>query len=365
MPKYIVAFGEIMGRLAPENFLRLRQAMPGRLEFTFAGAEANVAASIACLGGRAAFVTALPQNPLGEACLAAIRATGADISHIQLRKEGRLGLYFVEAGANQRPSTVVYDREASTIALTPANAYPWSDIFSDAAWLHISGITPALSAAAAASTLAAAQAAKQLGLTVSCDLNYRKKLWQWRPDTDARALARETMATILPHVDLLIGNEEDADDVLGVKAGGSDVHTGQLEIDRYPEVAREIARRFPNIRHIATTLRESYSASHNNWGAMLHDVAANRTIFSPLSKAGAYQPYEIKAIVDRVGGGDAFAAGLIFALNTLELSSPQTALNFATAASCLAHSIKGDFNFVTRAEVEALAGGSGSGRVVR
>jgi 2-dehydro-3-deoxygluconokinase len=365
MPDHIVTFGEVMGRLAPENFLRLRQAMPGRLEVTFAGSEANVAASIACFGGRARYVTTLPKNPLGEACLGALRATGMDTGHILLNKEGRLGLYFVEAGANQRPSTVVYDRAGSSIALTPASAYPWDRIFTDAVWLHISGITPALSAEAAAATLAAAQAAKKLGLTVSCDLNFRKKLWQWRPGTDARTLARETMATIIPHVDLLIGNEEDAEDVLDVKAGGSDVSAGKLEIERYPDVAREVGRRFPNIKHVATTLRESYSASDNNWGAMLHDVASGQTTFSPLSQAGTYQPYEIKAIVDRVGGGDAFAAGLIFALNTPELSAPQAALNFATAASCLAHSIKGDFNFVTRAEVENLMGGSGSGRVVR
>jgi len=365
MPKTIVTFGEIMGRFAPENFLRLRQAMPGRLEITFAGAEANVAASIACLGGRSAFVTALPQNPLGDACLAALRAVNVDTTHILQRKTGRLGLYFVETGANQRPSTVIYDREGSTIALTPADTYPRDTILSGAIWLHLSGITPALSAEAAAATLAAAKTAKKLGLTVSCDLNFRKKLWQWRPGTDATTLARETMATILPHVDLLLGNEEDAEDMLDVKAGGSDVHAGKLEVERYPDVAREIAQRFPNIKRVATTLRESYSASHNNWGAMLHDVAADQTTFAPLNQAGGYQPYEIKAIVDCVGSGDAFAAGLIFALTTAELNPPQIALNFATAASCLAHSIRGDFNLLSRTEIESLMGGSAAGRVVR
>lgn len=353
-----------MGRLAPEGFLRLRQAMPGRLDFTFAGAEANVAVSVASLGGQSSFVTALPQNPLSEACLGTLRGLGVDTSHVVLSKEGRFGLYFVETGANQRPSTVIYDREASTIARTPAKNYDWAAILRGAGWLHLSGITPALSAHAAEATRDAARQARELGLTVSCDLNFRKKLWNWRPGTDARTLAREVMATILPFVDVVVGNEEDADDVLGLKAGATDIHAGQLEIERYPEVARQIAARFPNVKRVATTLRESHSASHNNWGALLHDVATDRTYFGP-RKDGKYAPYEIKAIVDRVGGGDAFSGALVFALTTPEFAEPQKALDFAVAASCLAHSIKGDFNFVNRAEVEALMGGSASGRVVR
>jgi 2-dehydro-3-deoxygluconokinase len=364
MKTRIVCFGEIMGRLAPEGYLRLRQAMPGRLDFTFAGAEANVAAAVACLGGEAAFVTALPRNPLSEACLATLRGLGIDTRHIVLAAEGRFGLYFVETGANQRPSTVVYDREASAIARTPASHYDWTAILQGAGWLHLSGITPALSQSAADATREAARRARELGLTVSCDLNFRNKLWNWRPGTDARTLAREVMATILPFVDLVVGNEEDAEDVLGLKAGASDIHAGQLEIDRYPEVARQIARRFPNVKRVATTLRESLSASHNNWGALLHDVAPDRTYFAP-RRDGAYRPYEIKAIVDRVGGGDSFSGALVFALTTPELAEPQAALDFAVAASCLAHSIKGDINYVSRGEVEALMRGSGSGRVVR
>jgi 2-dehydro-3-deoxygluconokinase len=364
MSARIVTFGEIMGRLAPEGFLRLRQAMPGKLDLTFAGAEANVAVSIACFGGDAAFVTALPQNPLADACLATLRGLNVDTRHILAVKEGRLGLYFVETGANQRPSTVIYDREASSIARTPPARYDWPAILAGARWLHLSGITPALSELAAQATLDAARTARGLGLTVSCDLNFRKKLWNWRPGTDSRSLAREVMATILPHIDLLVGNEEDAEDVLGIKAGGSDVHSGRLEIERYPDVARQIAQRYPNIKRVATTLRESVSASHNNWGAMLHDIGGNQTYYAPLHDGG-YRPHEIRDIVDRVGGGDAFSGGLIFALTTTELAAPQTALDFAVAASCLAHSIKGDFNLVSRSEVEALMRGSASGRVVR
>ncbi len=364
MSTRIVCFGEIMGRLAPEGFLRLRQAMPGSLDFTFAGAEANVAVSIASLGGSSSFVTALPLNPIAEACLGTLRGLGVDTTHVVTTKEGRVGLYFVETGANQRPSTVLYDRDHSAIALTPAKNYDWPAILCGAGWLHLSGITPALSQHAADATREAARHARELGLTVSCDLNFRKKLWNWRPGTDARTLAREVMATILPFVDVVVGNEEDADDVLGLKAGSTDIHAGQLEIDRYPEVARQIAARFPSVKRVATTLRESLSASHNNWGALLHDVASDRTYFAP-RKDAKYAPYEIKAIVDRVGGGDSFSGALIFALTTPELSEPQSAVAFAVAASCLAHSIKGDFNLVSRAEVEALMGGSASGRVVR
>ncbi|KRO61173.1 MAG: hypothetical protein ABR82_04020 [Verrucomicrobia subdivision 6 bacterium BACL9 MAG-120507-bin52] len=234
----------------------------------------------------------------------------------------------------------------------------------DACWLHTTGITPALSENAFQSTLAAVQAAQTAGLTVSCDLNFRKKLWDWEPGTKATDLARRCLTAILPHVDVCIANEEDAADVLGIHAEGSDIEGGSLAVDRYPEVAREIVRLFPNITKVAVTLRESISASHNNWGAMLYDTSSDRACFAPL-KNEEYAPYEIRNIVDRVGGGDSFGAGLVYALNTPELAAPQTAIRFAAAASCLAHSIEGDFNFSSRAEVEALMGGSASGRVVR
>lgn len=364
MKNTLVTFGEIMGRLCPSGHRRFIQSMPGNLELTFAGAEANVAASLAIFGASARFVTALPDNVLGDACMRTLHSLGVDTSHIIRAKRGRLGLYFVEKGANQRPSNVVYDRSHSAIASTPHDRFDWSVLFADARWLHVSGITPALSRVAFESTLAAVRAAKGAGATVSCDINFRKKLWQWESGVSAAALAARCMGEVLPFVDVVIANEEDAADVLGIHAGKSDIQGGHLDVECYPAVAREIATRFPGVSKVAITLRESISASHNNWGALLHDVATHSTHFAPLIE-GEYRPYEIRDIVDRVGGGDSFAAGLIFALNTSELSNPADAIRFAVAASCLAHSIEGDFNFSSRAEVETLMGGNASGRVVR
>jgi len=362
--KTIVTFGEVMGRLAPEGFLRFRQSLPGSLEMTFGGAEANVAASISLLGGKARFVTALPNNAIADACVAQFTGLGVDTTQILRTKKGRLGLYFLESGANQRPSNVIYDRAHSSVSLAPASEYQWDAILDGAGWLHSTGITPALSKTSAEATLHAARTAKEKGLTVSCDLNFRKKLWDWEPGTDSKALAEKTMRQIVPYVDVLIANEEDAADVLGIHAEDTDVDSGKLAIDAYPNVARQIAKQFPNLSKIAITLRESYSASHNNWGALLYDVATDVAHFAPL-KNGEYEPYAIRNIVDRVGGGDSFGAGLIFALNTPELSDPAKAIAFAVATSCLCHSIVGDINYTTRAEAEALMKGSGSGRVVR
>lgn len=362
--KKIITFGEIMGRISLDGYKRFIQSLPGTLELCFAGAEANVAVSLAILGRQATFVTALPANVLGDACVRTLRGIGVDTTRILRTSYGRLGLYFVEKGANQRPSNVVYDRDHSALAKTPAGKFDWVDIFEDASWLHVSGITPALSRSAFEATLAAVRAGKDSNITVSCDLNFRKKLWRWENETKPSALARRCLTEILPHVDIVIANEEDASDVLGIHAEGSDVHMGCLAVDRYQEVAQEIVRQFPNVSQVAITLRESLSASHNNWGAMLYDAAAGSAHFAPLLD-GKYSPYEIRNIVDRVGGGDSFAAGLVFALNTPELRAPESAIRFAVAASCLAHSIEGDFNFSSRAEVEALMGGNASGRVMR
>lgn len=359
----IVTFGEIMCRLAPPEHLRLRQTRT--LDVTYAGAEASVAASVCFLGGAARYVTALPRHALAEATLDTLRAAGIDTQYVLRTEDGRLGVYFLETGANQRPSVVLYDRADSAVACTPADQYRWDAIFEGARWLHLTGITPALSRLAAEATLEAARRAKAAGLQVSCDLNFRKKLWRWDASKPPQTLAGETMRTILPHVDLVIANEEDCADVLGIQAAGSDVQAGALETARYPEVARQVAARFGNVGKVAITLRESFSATHNDWGAMLYDAKSDRAAFAPLDADGQYRPYAIKAIVDRVGAGDAFAAGLIYALTTPELSEAETALRFATASSCLKHSIKGDFNYTTRGEVEALMGGSGSGRVVR
>lgn len=359
----VVTFGEIMGRLAAPDNLRLRQTR--ELEVTYAGAEASVAASICNFGGSARYVTALPKHALADATMDAVRAVGIDTRYVLRTDNGRLGLYFLETGANQRPSNVIYDRADSAIAITPADQYDWNTIFHDAQWLHLSGITPALSKNSANATLVAAKEAKQAGATVSIDLNFRGKLWKWATPKSSRELAQETMKSILPYVDVVIANEEDCHDVLGIQAGDTDVHSGSLDTSRYPDVARQVIKMFPNISKVAITLRESLSATHNNWGAMLFDAASDQPAFAPVDHAGNYQPYEIKNIVDRVGGGDAFAGGLIFSLITAELSEPQTAVKYAVAASCLKHSIKGDFNYSTRAEVESLMGGSASGRVVR
>lgn len=360
----LVAFGEIMGRFAPEGFLTLKQVIPGRMNLTFGGGEANVTASYCALGGCASFVSALPDNDLTDACLAALRGWGVCTADVLRRPEGRFGLYFLETGANQRPSRVIYDRAGSTISETPPTAYPWDAILRGADWFHVTGITPAISAAAADATLCAVKAARDAGITVSCDLNFRKKLWRWDASLAPRELAERTMREIMPFVDVVIGNEEDAEQVLSIHAGDTDVNAGRLAIDRYPMVAEQIAMQFPNVDKVAITLRESVSASHNNWGAMLYDVSAKAAHFAPL-RNGVYAPYEIHNIVDRVGGGDAFAAGLIFAMTTPELRENATAIAFAVASSCLAHSIAGDFNTSTRAEVETLMKGSGSGRVDR
>jgi 2-dehydro-3-deoxygluconokinase len=298
----VVTFGEIMCRLCPPEHIRLRQAR--NFDVLYAGAEASVAASICIFGGDARYVTALPKNVLADATMDTIRSTGIDTQHILRTNEGRLGLYFLETGANQRPSTVLYDRGDSSIAITPADKYDWDAIFEGAQWLHLSGITPALSQCAADATLVAAKKAKTAGCQVSMDLNFRGKLWKWKEGKSSRELCQETMRTILPFVDVVIANEEDCFDVLGIKAGETDVNSGTLDTARYPDVAKQVIKQFSNISKVAITLRESLSATHNNWGAMLYDSSGAH--FAPLDAQDKYQPYEIKSIVDRVGGGDSF-----------------------------------------------------------
>jgi len=361
----IVTFGEVMLRLAPEDSLRLRQVMPGRLEATFGGGELNVAVSLAYQGGESAFLTASPDNPITDALVQEMRKLGVDDSLVQRTDKGRFGIYFVETGANQRGGTVVYDRSDSSIALAGAETFDFAAAFEGAGWFHITGITPAISRSAAEAALASVQAAKAQGLTVSCDLNFRKKLWKWDADRQPVELARSTMRELTKHIDVVIANEEDADLCLGISDDASDVESGQIDTEGYVRVARQVVEQFPNVSKVAITLRESISASHNNWGAMLFDVATDAAHFAPLDSNGNYSPYEIRNIVDRVGAGDSFAGGLVFALTTPELAEPATAIRYAVAASCLKHSIKGDFNYSTRSEIESLMRGSGSGRVQR
>jgi len=360
-----LAFGEIMARIAPLGTLRWRQALPGTVQVTWGGGEANVCASLALLGQKARYLTALPRTPIAEAVVASLRGLGVDTDHVVWRKAGRLGLYFVEGGANQRGSTVIYDRSESAASLAGADEYDFEAALEGVKRVHVTGITPAISEAAFRANLALVKRAKQSGVSVSCDLNFRKKLWNWRSGTAPKQLARECMAQVLPFVDLVIANEEDAADVLDIHAADTDVATGQISATAYTQVARQVAERFPNLTHVAITLRESLSANHNNWGGLLYDSQQRQAHFAPLNRHGEYQPYEIRDIVDRVGAGDSFCAGLLYALASEDFNSPALAISFAVAASCLKHSIHGDFNYVGRDEIAALMGGNASGRVQR
>ncbi len=358
-----LGFGEVMMRVAPKHKLRLRQVLPGRVEITWGGGEANVCASLAMFGNQARYVTALPENALADSLTTTLRGLGVDTSRI-LTRDGRLGVYYVECGANQRGSTVLYDRAYSSVSLAEAAEYDYDAILDGVHWLHISGITPAISQQACEANLELVKRAKAAGVEISCDLNFRKKLWKWHPEVQGQALARQCMAEVLPHIDLVIGNEEDAADVLDIHPADTDVSSGHLNVGAYQDVAQQIVTRYPNVKRVAITLRESISADHNNWGAMLYE-ARGEAVFSPLNADGEYESFKIGHIVDRVGGGDSFAAGLLHALNDARYQSAQAVLDFAVAASCLKHSIKGDFNYVSVAEVEALAGGNATGRVQR
>jgi len=360
----LLGFGELMMRVTPPGFLRFRQALPGAMDITFGGGEANLCAAVALLGQPVRFLTALPKHAPADAAIGYLAGLGIDTSSI-LRRQGRLGIYYLEMGANQRGSSVLYDREGSSVSLAAPEEYDFALALQGVHRVHVTGITPSLSQNAFRSTLELVRRAKQAGALVSCDLNYRNKLWRWEPGTEAPALAGRCMCDILPHVDLVIGNEEDAEKVLGIRAEGTAVEHGKIHPGAYHDVARQIARRFPNVSQVAITLRESISASHNNWGAMLYIAADDRAYFAPVDADGYYRSYQIRNIVDRVGAGDSFGGGLIYALDTPELAEPSAALNFAVAASCLKHSIYGDVNYVTAAEVKALAGGREAGRVQR
>jgi 2-dehydro-3-deoxygluconokinase len=344
MPTTTVTFGEIMLRLAPPGCERFLQSP--QFEATFGGGEANVAVSLANFGLPVAYVTALPaKNPLADAAIGDLRRFGVDTSSV-VRGKGRMGIYFLETGANQRASRVVYDRDAASIALAKPGDVDWNKAFTGAGWFHITGITPAISESAAALSLEAMQAARQKGLTVSCDLNYRKNLWKWGKP------AIEVMRELVKFVDIAIANEEDVQKSLGIQAK-VDVHSGELDRAQYETLAGNVLAAYPNLKAIAITLRESRSASHNGWSACLH----NRSEFL-LSRH-----YDITHIVDRVGSGDSFAGGLIYGMQALP--SHREALEFAVAASCLKHSIPGDFNRVSVDDVNALLAGGGSGRVQR
>ncbi len=361
----VAGFGEIMLRLTPEGFSRLNQALPGSLRATFGGGEANVCASIARFGMASRYLTAVPSNAVADSMLAELRGIGVDVSRVLRTAGGRLGVYFTETGANQRGSTVLYDRAHSVISETSADAYDFDSMLEGVTCLHLSGITPSISRQACEANLALAKAAVSRGAAISLDLNFRKKLWRWEPGVEPRALAARCMEPLAALADVLIGNEEDAKDVFGIEAAGSSIEKGELSLDGYKDVAAALSAKFPKAKYIAITLRESHSATWNGWGAMLYDTAAKVAHFAPVGPDGAYRPWEIRAIVDRIGGGDSFSGGLLYALNTPEWSEPSKAISFAVAASCLKHTIYGDYNDVSVAEVAALAAGNASGRVSR
>jgi 2-dehydro-3-deoxygluconokinase len=344
MTKTTLTFGEIMLRLAPPGFERFLQSP--RFSATFGGGEANVAVSLSGFGLPAAFITVLPEkNDLADASLGELRRFGVDVSKV-VRGKGRMGIYFVEAGANQRPSKVIYDRENSAIALAKPGDIRWDDAFAGASWFHITGITPAISESAAELAFESMRKAREMGITVSCDLNYRKNLWKWGKT------AGTVMSGLMRLVDVAIANEEDVQMAMGIKAD-VDVTSGKLDPTQYESLTARVLSDYPNLKMIAITLRESRSASHNGWSACLN----NRDTFVVSSA------YEITHIVDRVGTGDSFAAGLIYGLQ--KIPNHKDALEFAVAASCLKHSVSGDFHRCSVAEVEALLKGGGSGRVQR
>ena len=342
MKKYIT-FGEIMLRLKPLNWERFFQSP--LLEATFGGGEANVAVGLARFGLNVAYVSVIPDNLIGDACIGELKRQGIDTSLI-VRKGNRLGIYFLEAGANQRPSKVIYDRSHSAIAEASPGDISWDKVFDGVSWFHITGITPAISLSASDLSMKAVKKAGEKGITVSCDLNFRKNLWKYGKS------APEVMGELVKHVDIVMGNEEDCQKSLGVKVD-VDVESGKLQTEKYRELTDKVLSLYPNIKKIAITLRESHSANNNEWSAVLN----NREEFLISTK------YEIHNIVDRVGGGDTFAAGLIYGFNNLH--SDREALEFGVAASCLIHSIPGDLPLLSVKEVKSLTGGTGSGRVQR
>lgn len=340
MRKKVVTFGEIMLRLAPEGYYRFVQA--DTFGATYGGGEANVAVSLANYGMESCFVTKLPEHEIGQAAVNSLRRYGVDTSYI-VRGGDRIGIYFLEKGASQRPSKVVYDRAGSAVSTASRDDFDWQEIFKEASWFHFTGITPALGDEIAEICMDACREAKKAGLKISCDLNYRNKLW-------SKEKAGKVMGELCEYVDVCIANEEDAADVFGIRADNTDVTAGEVDREGYKEVAKLLADRF-HFEKVAITLRESLSANDNHWSAMLYDGQYH---FS--------KKYKMH-IVDRVGGGDSFGGGLIYAL--LQGYDPDRVIEFAAAASCLKHSVEGDFNMVSVSEVEKLAGGDASGRVQR
>ncbi|MFX1378751.1 MAG: PfkB family carbohydrate kinase [Promethearchaeota archaeon] len=345
MIEKVVTFGEIMLRLSPPNFMRFIQTHS--FDVIFGGGEANVAVSLANYGIPVDYITKVPNNEIGDACIQFLRKYNVNTNMI-VRGGDRIGIYYLEMGSSIRPSKIIYDRANSAISEANSKDFNWHRIFDGASWFHFTGITPAISQNLASICLEALKVAKEKKITISCDLNYRSKLWKYGKESS------EVMPELIKYCDIIIGNEEDADKILNIKAPNTDVTSGKLESENYKYVVEEIVKKFPNLKKIAITLRGSISASHNLWSAILYD---GKKLFTG-------PQYEIKPIVDRVGGGDSFMGGLIYGLLTYK-NDLQSALDFAIAASCLKHTIFGDFNLVSVDDVLKLMGGDTSGRVSR
>ena len=345
MSQKVLTFGEIMLRLSPPFFKRFTQAR--LFDVIYGGGEANVAVSLANFGIPVDYITRLPNNELGDACIQYLRQFGVNTDKI-IRGGDRIGIYFLEIGASARPSKVIYDRANSAIATADIDMFDWNFMFKDVQWFHWTGITPAISQNLAEICLRAVKEAKRRGITISCDLNYRSKLWKYGKSP------LDVMPELVKYCDVAIGNEEDAEKVLGIGAPDTEVTSGKLDPENYRHVVETITNQFPNLKYVAITLRGSISASHNTWAGLLYN--GKEMFISP--------HYEITHIVDRVGGGDSFVAGLIYGLLTFK-DDYQESLNFAVAASCLKHTIFGDFNLVTVEEVRKIMKGDVSGRVSR
>ncbi|PAW79915.1 MAG: hypothetical protein B9S32_00900 [Verrucomicrobia bacterium Tous-C9LFEB] len=354
----VICFGEVMGRLMPPGHLKFQQSVPGSLELTFAGSESNVAACISLLGGTSTFVTALPDHIIGQTCLHYFRGLGTDVSHCVLKPHSRLGVFYVENGISQRSGQVVYDREFSAFSTSTPSDFNWDAIFVGASHFFTSGISPAVSEQSCQTTLAAIREARKRGVTVAFDPNHRRTLWRWSKSASPTELARQTFDIFLKEADILFTNCDQARDLLGIKG----------EFTQSPEycleIARQLAQRYPQLQSIALTMRHLFSACEHSWGAAYYECRSGQLYFSPQAEE-AYHPYHITQIVDRLGTGDAFAGGLLYALGTPDLQSPQRALDFATATAALAHSIRGDVSYSSRKDVESMLSSNGSGHCIR
>lgn len=364
--KPILCFGEVLLRLIPADHLRFAQCLPGQLTATFAGAEVNAAVAIAQLGGQSKFVTALPDNAVARACVAQLRAQRVDVDSIRWQADARMGVFFIEFGAGMRGGDVVYDRDHSAFQNTPPEAYPWDVLLADVGHFHTSGITPAVSANTAAIAHAALRAAKAKNIPTSYDINHRRKLWRWDASLSADALAKRTHLRNLPFIDTLIGNPFDLAALLENPPAPETLEPDEASTAHMESLAEQVTRQFPHLKRVVITLRKTHSANTNGFGALIYTPAERAFAAAPRGPGGAFAPHRVEDIVDRVGTGDAFAGALLRALHDpANFPTTQSALDYAVAAGALAHTVQGDYAYLTHAEVLALARGTATAHLSR